>query len=206
MLWENGTTWANHRRMIHNAFRHLGFRQKQFHSAITSEINSLCAYLVTKLDNPIDIRSLLNYTTANVICTVCFGQRFEHEDKKFSNAVNSMLNISKAMSGLSLAHLVPKLYHTPLYNDLRTNINTLNVFLKENVQNHRDSFDPQNIRDIVDMYLSAENANQEEDVVWRGVFDLFTAGSETTADSMLWAILYMMIYPEIQKKVEEFYK
>lgn len=32
------------------------------------------------------------------------------------------------------------------------------------------------------------------------VFDLFIAGIETTATTLLWALLYMVIYPDIQGK------
>ena len=33
--------------------------------------------------------------------------------------------------------------------------------------------------------------------------DLFGAGSETTATTLSWALLYMILYPEIQKKVHD---
>ena len=104
------------------------------------------------------------------------------------------------MSGISLAHLIPKLYHTPLYNKLRENVNTLCEFIRQNVQEHRATFDPDHIRDVVDVYLANESPGQE-DIVWRGLFDLFTAGSETTADSLLWTILYLIMHPDIQEKV-----
>ena len=35
------------------------------------------------------------------------------------------------------------------------------------------------------------------------LFDLFLAGSETTSTTLTWAALYMVRYPQIQKKVQE---
>jgi len=35
------------------------------------------------------------------------------------------------------------------------------------------------------------------------VMDLFVAGSETTANSLEFAILYMIHYPDIQKKIQD---
>ncbi|XP_072044863.1 cytochrome P450 2U1-like isoform X2 [Amphiura filiformis] len=202
VLWENGTVWKEHRRMVHNAFRHLGFRQKQFHTAITKEINALCECLEAKAQTTFDLRNLMTSATANVICTICFGQRYDYGDTEFSNAISSMLKISETISGISVVHLIPKLYHTPLYNKLRRNVNTLSGFIQKNVHKHRSSFDPSNIRDVIDVYLSNELPDQP-DIIWRGLFDLFTAGSETTADSLLWAILYLIIHPDIQEKVQK---
>ena len=35
------------------------------------------------------------------------------------------------------------------------------------------------------------------------LFDLFLAGSETTSTTLTWAALYMVRYPEVQRKVQE---
>ena len=34
------------------------------------------------------------------------------------------------------------------------------------------------------------------------LFDLFQAGSETTSTTLTWAVLYMVRYPQIQRKVQ----
>uniref|UniRef100_A0A8C5U9X0 Uncharacterized protein n=1 Tax=Malurus cyaneus samueli TaxID=2593467 RepID=A0A8C5U9X0_9PASS len=35
------------------------------------------------------------------------------------------------------------------------------------------------------------------------IVDLFIAGTETTATTLLWALFYMVIYPDIQEKVQK---
>jgi cytochrome P450 len=35
------------------------------------------------------------------------------------------------------------------------------------------------------------------------ILDLFMAGSETTSNTLEFAILYMMLYPEVQRKVQQ---
>ena len=42
-----------------------------------------------------------------------------------------------------------------------------------------------------------------EDALLVTAMDLFGAGSETTATTLSWALLYMILYPEIQKKVHD---
>lgn len=44
------------------------------------------------------------------------------------------------------------------------------------------------------------DATYDERNLIQTVADLFIAGTETTATTLLWALLYMVIYPDIQGK------
>ncbi|CAM9326916.1 unnamed protein product [Bubo scandiacus] len=44
------------------------------------------------------------------------------------------------------------------------------------------------------------DATYDEENLIQSIFDLFLAGTETTATTLCWALLYMVIYPDIQKK------
>uniref|UniRef100_A0A8C3Q5R1 Uncharacterized protein n=1 Tax=Geospiza parvula TaxID=87175 RepID=A0A8C3Q5R1_GEOPR len=47
------------------------------------------------------------------------------------------------------------------------------------------------------------DATYDEENLIQTVADLFVAGIETTATTLLWALLYMVIYPDIQEKVQK---
>ncbi|RLW00736.1 hypothetical protein DV515_00008659, partial [Chloebia gouldiae] len=47
------------------------------------------------------------------------------------------------------------------------------------------------------------DATDDERNLIQTVADLFLAGTETTATTLLWALLYMVIYPDIQEKVQK---
>ena len=51
----------------------------------------------------------------------------------------------------------------------------------------------------------AENGDRKitEDWLLYNVFELFVAGTETTAFSIVWFILYMIRFPEVQRKIQE---
>ena len=80
-------------------------------------------------------------------------------------------------------------------------------------QEHRQSFDPDDIRDIIDMYLleirqqrkggkeGGEETAIHESTMWRGIYDLFLAGTDTTTNTLMWLVLYMAVYPDVQEKV-----
>lgn len=56
---------------------------------------------------------------------------------------------------------------------------------------------------LFNVYLQtkeAANATYDEVNLIQTVSDLFVAGTETTATTLLWALLYMVIYPDIQGK------
>ena len=79
------------------------------------------------------------------------------------------------------------------------------------IKEHRQSFDHENIRDFLDLMIqqNTENTNPNsafygktgEDSILQSYVDLFLAGSETTTSSLLWAILYLLHFPEWQKKI-----
>ncbi|KAM9378584.1 cytochrome P450 2J4-like [Phaethornis superciliosus] len=48
-----------------------------------------------------------------------------------------------------------------------------------------------------------DDATYDEENLIQTMFDLFLAGTETTATTLRWALLYMVIYPDIQEKVQK---
>ena len=79
--------------------------------------------------------------------------------------------------------------------------------MKEILKQHKETFDEDNLRDFVDVYLKEMKTNPDvtftEEELLVNAFDLFGAGSETTSTTLTWAALYMVRYPHIQKKVQE---
>lgn len=83
----------------------------------------------------------------------------------------------------------------------------LRAYVREKIQEHRETFDADNLRDFIDMYILMTQEEKSESYsemnIFRTIVDLFTAGSETTATSLLWAFLYLTKYPEIQHQCRE---
>lgn len=83
----------------------------------------------------------------------------------------------------------------------------ITAFLKSIIAAHRETLDAENPRDLVDMYLveildrkAAGDADSgfTEDYLFYVIGDLFIAGTDTTANSVLWILLYMVLNPDIQ--------
>lgn len=86
---------------------------------------------------------------------------------------------------------------------------SIQKFVSTKVKEHSATLDPNDIRDIIDMYLLEANKQSTSDKTfhydinrtWRFVQDLFAAGSDTTSNSLMWAIAILCHYPEVQEKV-----
>lgn len=80
----------------------------------------------------------------------------------------------------------------------------------EQIQYHEETFQDDQLRDFTDCFI-AEWLSKEEDeesrkfarLNLRNIYaDLFLAGSETTSSGLKWAVLYMVLNPDIQKRIQ----
>ena len=78
--------------------------------------------------------------------------------------------------------------------------------MRDIVKQHKETFDEDNLRDFVDVYLkemrSTPDVSFTEEELLVVSMDMFTAGSETTSTTLAWAVNYMITHPEIQARVQ----
>lgn len=162
----------------------------------------------------VDLAPLISNAVSNVICSLTMGQRFDHKDHEFRTMLSLMdrgLEIC-VNSPAVLINIFPLLYHLPfgVFKELRQVEGDITAFLKRNIAVHRETLDADNPRDLVDMYLmeilarkaaGEQDSSFTEDYLFYVIGDLFIAGTDTTANSVLWILLYMVLYPEIQGNI-----
>ena len=82
--------------------------------------------------------------------------------------------------------------------------------LKQQVKHHSETIDKDHIRDITDLFLLAELPDKAEDetqtltkngLYYPGLNGLLTAGLETTKTTLIWLLIYMALYPEVQNRI-----
>eukprot|EP00079_Xenopus_tropicalis_P036214 XP_017949985.1 PREDICTED: cytochrome P450 2K1-like [Xenopus tropicalis] len=96
--------------------------------------------------------------------------------------------------------------HKTIYN----NIQELLEFIRETFSKHKVELDINDQRNLIDAFLSRQQEEKphsakyfHDDNLTVLVADLFVAGMDTTSTTLRWALLLMMKYPEIQKKVQD---
>ncbi|CAC5399414.1 CYP2U1 [Mytilus coruscus] len=161
-----------------------------------------------------EITSLVKVMTkasCNVIHNLIFGYRYKHDNESLKHLIKTMDNIFSGPGTLSASGLFP-LLNLLMKDNLklrREGLSTLKKYIEKHITEHRESFDPGNIRDFIDMYLVAEKEESKRKSVMNpaalltSIIDLFAAGTDTTASTLDWSFKWMIQYPDVQKRCQE---
>ncbi|XP_056379793.1 cytochrome P450 2D14-like isoform X1 [Hyla sarda] len=207
-----GSSWKENRRFTLSTLRDFGMDKRSLEERVTEEAQCLCSAFKAQKDqfNP---HFLINNAVANVICSIAFGDRFDYDDVKFRRLLHLLEEAFKAEFGLlaQILNEIPVLVNVPwLLNRVMQPGREVLELVKEIVSEHQKTWNPNNIRDFIDAYLvemekvkddSSSNINERNLLVT--TFDLFSAGTETTSTTLRWALLYMILYPDVQSKVQK---
>ncbi|XP_043363081.1 cytochrome P450 2D17-like [Dermochelys coriacea] len=163
--------------------------------------------------HPFDPHFLTNNAVSNVICSFIYGERFDYDNKKFQRLLHLVEQALKEEGGFlpQLLVVVPWLLRIPgvPQSIFRSQKEVLD-FTNELVKEHRTTWNPTQKRDFTDAFLQEiEKAKEHAGSSFNDnnlpmvTVDLFTSGTETTSITLCWALLYMLLHPDIQCKVHE---
>ena len=160
---------------------------------------------------PQDISTLLTLSVANILCDTILGGRYDHNDKEFQNAVHVMDEAFKVFgtTKMILLAFVPatRPFLSQTAQELKDNFEKMCRILMDKVEEHQKTFTPDSEpRDFIDCYLA--KMAEEPDVFTleelRYVLsDIFAASTDTTSNTLKYAILYMVLNPDVQDKVHQ---
>jgi len=77
-------------------------------------------------------------------------------------------------------------------------------YVSSQIDEHRSTYYDGEIRDFLDLYIKYEREHREyytTESIFTTIMDLFRAGTDTTATSLGWAIMYLAKNPDIQKQL-----
>lgn len=110
-----------------------------------------------KNGQPFNIRRIMTVCISNIMCSINFGKRFDHDDEYFLTMLRKMdQNIGN--SNLTFAAtFFPFIRYIPgdPFNIKRTtdNIDDVEKHLLKIIEEHESSFDENNPRDYTDMFI-----------------------------------------------------
>ncbi|XP_046692147.1 cytochrome P450 2J2-like [Silurus meridionalis] len=204
----NGYLWKNQRKFVITHLRHFGEGKQVLELSIQQESIFLCDAFKAE-QGPFDPQFFLNNAVSNIISALVFGHRFQYHDEKFLNILcldaEAILLSGSARS--QLYNAFPRLfdYLPGPHKTIFANYTKILEFLKEEIRKHKEDWDPSNPRDYIDSFLvemekkkSDPEAGFNVDTLLVAMLDLFEAGTETSATTLRWGLLFMMKYPEIQ--------
>ncbi|XP_070228130.1 cytochrome P450 2U1 isoform X2 [Bos mutus] len=205
-----GPVWRQQRKFSHSTLRHFGLGKLSLEPKIIEEFRYVKEEMQKHGDAPFNPFPIVNNAVSNIICSLCFGRRFDYTNSEFKQMLNFMSRALEVClnTQLLLVNICSWLYYLPFgpFKELRQIEKDLTIFLKKIIKDHRESLDVENPQDFIDMYLlhveeekkNNSNSGFDEDYLFYIIGDLFIAGTDTTTNSLLWCLLYMSMHPNIQ--------
>lgn len=208
-----GHAWKEQRRFTLSTLRNFGMGKKSLEQRVIEETGFLCSAICSEKGRSFDPHFLINNAVSNVICFLVYGERFDYNNKKFQRLLRVFEEALNEESGFLPQFLivVPWLLHIPgVPQTVFQSQAKLLAFTDELVKEHKATWNPTQKRDFTDVFLheiekakehvgSSFNENNQRLVT----VDLFSAGTETTSTTLRWALLYILLYPDVQSKVQE---
>ncbi|XP_043574703.1 cytochrome P450 2J6-like isoform X1 [Chiloscyllium plagiosum] len=207
-----GRWWKEQRKFSLLTLRNFGLRKKSLETRIVEEAGFLNKEFENAKGRPFDPHFYLSCATSNIICSIVFGERFGYQDKTYLEFLNVFDEIFELEGGFwgQLLNTFPFIRHFPgPHNKIFENQNKAVEFVQEKVMEHKKQWDPNEPRDFIDAFLTEQEKMKHEPQtsfletnLLGTLFDLFAAGTETTSTTLRWGLLFMVLYPNVQSKVQ----
>ncbi|NWZ32205.1 CP2J2 protein, partial [Asarcornis scutulata] len=214
ILVSNGLIWKHQRRFGIATLRKLGMGNKGMERGIQTEAYHLVKFFKDKDGEAVDPSFPIVHAVSNVICAVVFGHRFSLQDETFHQLIEAYNYV--VAFGNSYTYYIYEIFQWSLgcfpgpLQKVESRCDFVRSFVRQEIKKHREKGTIDEPEDFIDFYLDQiekaknvpDSTYNEENMV-QSVFDLFLGGSETTATTLRWALLYMVAYPDIQEKVQK---
>ncbi|CAC5414445.1 CYP2K [Mytilus coruscus] len=210
----NGSNWKAQRAFTISKLREFGFGKKSFESSIIDELNQFLQWMQQYKGKPLALKGILNASTANSLMQIILGKRFDYKDPKYCDFLEIFNQIitSPALNGP--VNFMPWLANLP-GDFFGVKADTLKLdkvidYFKNEIQEHKRTFDEDNIRDFIDVYLKEMKIQERstsnmlnEDQLASVLTDFFGGGTETTATVIKWTILLLLNNMTVQNKMRQ---
>ncbi|KAL0616230.1 Cytochrome P450 2C21, partial [Plecturocebus cupreus] len=213
VVFSSGERWKQTRRFSLMVLRNMGMGKKTIEDRIQEEALCLVAALKKTNASPCDPTFLLGCVPCNVISAIIFQNRFDYSDQKFQTLMKyfneNFENVSTPW--IQLYNAFPFLRvlpgsHNVVFKNYALQIN----FILEKVKEHQESLDISNPRDFIDYFLikmEKEKHNKQSEFTMDNlvatIWDIFSAGTETTSTTMRYGLLLLLKHPEISGMIRD---
>ncbi|XP_044256231.1 probable cytochrome P450 305a1 [Tribolium madens] len=208
-----GEEWNTLRNFVNRHLRSLGFGKKPMEKMIQAEICEILAIL-KKDGSDIQVDKFLAPCVLSVIWTLITGEKISRENNQLDELLDLFNLRSKAfdMTGGTLTqypwlrHFLPDWSGFNLIKSVNASLK--NLFMKY-IQEHKDGWFDGRSEDLIYRYITEMKTNTEtskyftDDHLVMVCVDLFIGGAQTTSRTLGFAFLMMIMFPEVQKKVQE---
>lgn len=214
----NGSVWQMSRRFTIRHLREMGMGRSSIAGAQAIEAQHLVEEFQKHTDKPTPVPMSLSIAILNVIWKLVSDTRFDVADTAIQDFQSMVIDVFADSQGYVILfdmfpYLIP---FTPKFvfnwmgiSGYIDKCQKFQKYMRQVIEEHEKTFNPDSPRDFIDSFLleMSHERNKGSDVfnydnLQITIADLFTAGSETTAMTIRWILIYLAAHPDVQAKVQ----
>ncbi|XP_037339505.2 cytochrome P450 1A1 isoform X1 [Pungitius pungitius] len=224
-----GPAWMLHKKLCKNALRSFSQAEPRESGATCLLEEHVCAEAAEMVEVMLEQAAAERQTghkvmgidpvmplvtsVANVVCALCFGKRYDYNDKEFLTIVHINNEVLRIFAAGNMADFFPvfRYFLSPSLRKMVQHIQRMNGFMERSIEEHLNTFDKNCIRDITDALIAlCEEREENKDTsllsksqIIHTVIDIFGAGFDTIIAGLQWSLLYLIKYLDIQDKIHQ---
>ena len=180
---------------------------------ILTGVNKLVDRLETLDGSPVNLKSYLQVSVAGIITSIILGKFFELDDERFKNYLTFHSgNMAKIPGRLVLVNCFSFLLKLPIdvfgKKGIIQSVLSWQTFMNERLLDEEADAAG---NDIIALYQAAIKENEDGNLgqsysrkyMRNTTFDLVISGSDTTATTICWILLYLLHNPEVETRLHE---
>ncbi|XP_051238653.1 cytochrome P450 2D15-like [Dicentrarchus labrax] len=212
ILADYNPAWREQRRFGLMTLRNFGLGKQSMEQSILGEIHHIMKIMEQGVGKTIDPHLLFHNAASNIICQVLFAKQFEYDDEFMKFFVGLFLETSKLINGRwgMIYDSIPLVRNLPLpFQKAFKLFKMAHERRLEMLAENKKTRVPGKPRHFIDCYLDEldtrgdDGSSFSEDQLCAFILDLHFAGTDTTANTLLTAFLYLMNYPHIQERCQQ---
>ncbi|XP_071485173.1 cytochrome P450 2U1-like [Diadema antillarum] len=202
-----GPKQMEQRRFSLSALRSLGMGKSRMEQIIVEEARHLVARFASRKSSAFLPYFDLATSVTNIISVFTFGKRIDSDVGEFLDVLNNINEIQRCAEPFNF---LPLLRFVPGsgYRKCRALQTQIDRYFQLRMKDAREGCPEQCFVRMYDSKIKAAKtvksteAFHDEENLRAVVTDLFVAGFETTANTLQWALLFMLRHPDVQRRVQ----
>lgn len=221
-------SWKIHQKIMRNSLKLFtsGHISNKFQSHVSATANQLANGLLAQENKPFDPLPQIRAALCTVLYSLCFGlhpaEEQAEERAELANIFQLFGETQMNARGVDVMPWTKRLMGDALAK-VQDGMKNISDFVNKRLAEHSDWHQHVAVpRDLMDALINEaekleERRKQEAESgsisngvreltakeIVESIDDIFAAGMETTTNFIQWALLYMVMYPETQRKVQE---
>ena len=172
----------------------------------------ICRKVALSLNEGLDLRFIFQCTVSNMISQIAFGRRFDYDDPTFFAIIQAMVSRTSGANPIRAPSFPEWFLELPWIKSILRNLiaegDRVRAYLGQIMGQEKircEALGNETPLSYVDAFVRRQKEGDgqhfSEQQLLMSIHNLFEAGTETTATTITWAVIYLIRHPDIQERV-----